>query len=86
MPEICRFLGIVVKMWYEDHAPPHFHARYGDREAKFALSPLRLTGGGLPPRIIGLIMEWAALHEKELLEDWEFASRKRPLKRIKPLE
>ena len=86
MPEMCRFLGIVVSMWYEDHAPPHFHARYGGQEARFALEPVRLFEGRLPPRVIGLVMEWAALHERELLEDWSLARGKQPLKHIEPLE
>ena len=86
MPEICRFLGIVVAMYYEDHVPPHFHARYAGRRARFAFGPVRLLGGNLSPRVIGLIMEWAAMHERELFEDWELARRGRSLKRIKPLE
>ena len=86
MPEISRFLGIVVTMLYRDHAPPHFHVRYGGIRARFAFGPVRLLDGKLSPRVIGLIVEWAALHERELFEDWELASHRRPLKRIRPLE
>ena len=86
MPEISRFFGIVVTMLYRDHVPPHFHVRYGGRRARFALGPVRRLSGNLPPRVIGMIVEWAALHEQELSEDWELARRGLPPKRIEPLE
>ena len=86
MPEISRFFGIVVHMLYRDHAPPHFHVRYAGRRARFALGPVRLLEGRLSPRVIGLIMEWALMHEDELLEDWDLAQHDRPLKPISPLE
>src|SRR5262249_30376680 len=65
MPEISRFFGIVVSMLYRDHVPPHFHVRYGGRRARFALGPVRLLEGRLSPRVIGIIMEWALMHEEE---------------------
>jgi hypothetical protein len=86
MPEICRFFGIVVAMYYEDHTPPHFHARYAGHRARFALGPVRLLSGSLSPRVMGLIMEWAVMHEIEILEDWELARRGKSLKPIQPLE
>jgi hypothetical protein len=86
MPEISRFFGVVVRMLYRDHVPPHFHVQYGGRQARFALGPVRWIEGRLPPRVIGLIMEWALIHEDELLEDWDLAQHNRPLKRIEPLE
>jgi hypothetical protein len=86
MPEISRFFGIIVTMLYHDHLPPHFHVRYGGRRARFALGPVRLLEGRLSPRVIGLIMEWALLHEEELLEDWDLAQHNQPLKPIGPLE
>jgi hypothetical protein len=86
MPELSRFLGIVVSMNYDDHAPPHFHVRYAGREASIAIRPLQVLGPGVPPRVLGLVLEWAALHQKELLVDWDLAERKLPLRRIKPLE
>lgn len=85
MPEICRFLGIVIAMYYSDHAPPHFHVRYTHHRASFALDPLRLMDGSLPPRVLGLVVEWASLHAVELREDWERAAKAEPLKRIDPL-
>jgi len=86
MPEISRFFGIVVTMLYRDHVPPHFHVRYGGRRARFALGPVRLLEGRLSPRVIGLVMEWALIHEDELLEDWDLAQHNRPMKGIDPLE
>jgi len=86
MPEISRFFGIIVSMWYDDHAPPHFHVRYAGRRARFALGPFRRLSGKLPPRVVGMILEWADLHERELSENWELARRGLPLKRIEPLE
>ena len=86
MPEISRFFGIVILMYYRDPAPPHFHVRYGARQARFALGPLRLLEGRLSPRVIGLITEWALLHEDEILENWDLAQHDRPMNRIPPLE
>ena len=86
MPEICRFFGIVVAMWYGDHAPPHFHVFYAGSIAAFAIEPVRLLKGRLPPRALGLVMEWASLHTDELLADWARAERGEPLQRIAPLE
>jgi hypothetical protein len=86
MPEISRFLGIIITMFFNDHAPPHFHAVYAGRFARIALAPLRVLDGDLPPRVLGLVMEWASKHEPELQDDWQRASRSQPLERIEPLE
>lgn len=86
MPEMSRFFGIVVSMYYDDHAPPHFHARYGDHQAVIAIQPLRLLEGELPPRALGFVMEWAALHGFELLQNWNLARQRAPLHRIPPLD
>jgi Domain of unknown function (DUF4160) len=86
MPEISRFFGVVITMYYNDHNPPHFHARYGDQKAVIGIEPLRLLEGSLPPRAIGFVMEWAALHRNELLDDWQLARSESPLRRIAPLE
>ena len=66
MPEICRFLGIVVRMQYGDHSPPHFHAVYGSAEAVYRIDDLTALEGRLPPRVHGLVSEWASLHQTEL--------------------
>lgn len=86
MPEIARFLGLVIAMHYRDHEPPHFHARYGGNKALIAIETLTLLAGRLPPRALGLAMEWAARHREELLENWKRAKRQEPLERIPPLE
>ena len=85
MPEVCRFLGIVISMYYKDHAPPHFHAKYGGERAAFSINELRLIEGSLHKRVVSLILEWAFEHRSELIEDWELAKRKEDLKKIDPL-
>lgn len=86
MPEISRFLGIVIRMYFFDHGPPHFHAKYGDVEAQIRFAPLGLLGGGLPPRVLALVLEWARLHEAELQENWRRLHEDEPPIRIAPLE
>lgn len=86
MPEISRFLGIIIAMYYNDHAPPHFHARYGDAKVEIAIETLSVLAGKLPPRAMGLVIEWATRHQDELLADWELARRQETLNRIEPLE
>lgn len=85
MPEICRFLGIVIYMLYDDHRPPHFHADY----AGYRVTVEILTGiveGRFPRRALNALMEWYLLHKERLLEDWELAEKHEPLKKIPPLE
>ena len=86
MPEICRFFGIVIKMFFDDHNPPHFHAEYGGSEAVIDIRTLSIIGGKLPPRAAGLVIEWASQHQKELLEDWKRAHSEKPLRKIEPLQ
>jgi hypothetical protein len=86
MPEISRFLGIVIKMFFDDHNPPHFHAEYGESSALIDILHLSLFSGSLPPRVLGLVIEWATLHRKELIEDWERARTQKELQKIAPLE
>ncbi len=86
MPEISRFFGIVIRMFYDDHAPPHFHARYAQHQAVISIAELTVLKGGLPPRALGLVMEWASQHRLELAEDWALAADQAPLKAIAPLE
>ncbi|CAA7613348.1 DUF4160 domain-containing protein [Magnetospirillum sp. UT-4] len=86
MPEISRFLGMIISMYYDDHAPPHFHVRYGEREAVIRIEDLACTRGDLSPRAMGLVIEWAALHRNELMEDWRLARQEKPLNKIAPLE
>lgn len=86
MPEISRFFGVLITMYYNDHPPPHFHVRYGDQKAVLAIDPLRVLEGKLSPRALGLVMEWAAMHRAELGANWDRARREQPLERIAPLE
>lgn len=86
MPEISRFLGIIITMYYKDHRPPHFHAKYERHKASFSIRELQLTEGSLPPRVISLVLEWAFLHREELLKNWELLEKEEPLNRIEPLE
>jgi hypothetical protein len=86
MPEISRFFGIVIAMFYDDHPPPHFHVRYGEYKAILAIDTPVIVEGHLPPRALGFVIEWATLHRKELLEDWALAEKHAPLKKIEPLE
>jgi len=86
MPVISRFFGIIVAMYYNDHDPPHFHARYGSQRGRFAISDLRMIDGDLGPRVRGLVVEWASNHQDELRQDWELAQGRKPLVSIAPLE
>ncbi len=86
MPELSRFYGIVVAMFYSDHPPPHFHVRYGAHRASVAIDPPALLAGRLPPRALGLVIEWASRHRHELLVDWERARKRQPLLPVEPLE
>ena len=86
MPEISRFFGITIRMYFLDHDPPHFHARYGGLEARFRIQPLGLIEGDLPPRAQAMIMQWATLHQRALLDNWHRLHRDELPNRIAPLE
>lgn len=86
MPEISRFFGIVVQMFHRGQPPAHFHVRYGECKASVGIDPVGLLSGMLPPRALAPVIEWASSHREELMEDWELARARRPLKRIAPLE
>ena len=85
MPEISRFYGVIVRMYFGDHSPPHFHAFYGGREALVSIDDLRVLAGSLPPRALGLVIEWAALHQEELRACWGRAESNEAPGRIDPL-
>jgi len=86
MPTISRFFCIVVSMYFDDHAPPHFHAAYAGARATIRIDPPGLLEGELPPRALGLVMEWARLNRLALLDDWDRARCALPLAPIDPLE
>jgi hypothetical protein len=85
MPELSRFLGIRILMFFEDHNPPHFHVEYNDFEAKISIKELLILKGHLPPRILGLVMEWAELHKNELMENWDMVQKTGKCVKIEPL-
>ncbi len=85
MPEICRFFGIIIKMYVGDHNPPHFHAVYQDEMAEYDIRTLTILNGTLPQRAHALVLEWASIHRDELLEDWILASEMKEIKKIEPL-
>ncbi len=85
MPELSRFLGIVIGMFFREHGVPHFHAVYGEHEISVEVETGRIHGA-FPPRALKLVIEWNALHQSELLENWQLAKQRQPLKRIAPLE
>jgi hypothetical protein len=85
MPEISRFLGIVIYMLYDDHQPPHFRARYGEYDVSVEIDS-GIVEGRFPRRALKAVMEWHELHRDELLADWELAREHQPLRDIAPLE
>ena len=85
MPTISRFFGIEIRMYYDDHAPPHFHAYYGGEAAVIAIDTLEVVEGGLAKRPLALVVEWAQQHRVELREDWRLAETHQVLKPIPAL-
>lgn len=85
VPEISRFLGIVINMYYREHGVPHFHAVYGEYTVSVEVKSGAVRGK-FPPRALRHVLEWAELHHAELLADWDLAMHGRPLERINPLE
>lgn len=85
MPEISRFYGIIIYMFYNEHQPPHFHVKYAEHEAVIGIETIAVLRGDLPPRALGLVMEWASLHQAELKSDWENVLKEKPLAKIDPL-
>lgn len=85
MPELSRFFGIVIAMYYDDHPPPHFHAVYGSEKAEVCIDPVGLLKGKLSPRALALVTEWVAMHQAELLQAWDERTEARRLPKIEPL-
>ncbi|MGH8593583.1 MAG: DUF4160 domain-containing protein [Gammaproteobacteria bacterium] len=86
MPTISIFYGIVIQMFWREHGPPHFHVLYAEHEALIDLVELRVIRGSLPRRALALVLEWAAEHRDELMEDWKLCSQMQPPKPIEPLK
>ena len=86
MPEISRFYGIRVMMFYDEHNPPHFHVEYNEYNAVIRIADLAITEGKLPPKAAGLIVEWALEHKNELIRDWELTQNDQRPEKIEPLK
>lgn len=86
MPEISRFFGIIIRMYFDDHTPPHFHAVYGNDEAQISINPIAVLRGDLPPRAESMVVEWTALHQNELVENWNRLNKNQPALKIEPLK
>jgi hypothetical protein len=86
MPVISRFYGIAIGMFYNDHAPPHFHAAYGNDELIVGISPVTVLSGTARPRVRSMVLEWTAVHQAELLENWRRCRSGQPPHQIEPLE
>lgn len=86
MPEISRFYGIIVRMYFNDHNPPHFHVEYQGFRALYEIQTLDILEGSLPKRAHALVLEWASLHKGELLKNWERAVVPEAMEKIEPLD
>ena len=86
MPQVSEFFGVVIYMYFNDHAPPHFHAEYGEFEATYNIDTLDILRGQLPRRAHGMVVEWALEHRPELRDNWERARCQLPLETIAPLD
>ena len=85
MPTISTFYGIIIRMFFNEHAPPHFHAQYGGYKASNNIQSLELMEVKLPRRALNLALDWAELHQSELLDDWELCEQHQQPFKIKPL-
>jgi hypothetical protein len=86
VPEVSRFFGIVIGVFYREHGRPHFHAVYAEFEAVIDIDTGEVISGELPRRALNLVSEWRVEHVVELREDWELARQHQSLKKIPPLE
>lgn len=85
MPELSRFYGISIKIHFRDHSPPHFHAEYGDDEMAIGIDPIRELAGQLPRRAAAMVLDWAAMHQAELLSAWQQIQSQGTSPKIDPL-
>lgn len=85
MPTICSFYGIAIRMYFDEHAPPHFHAYLSGQDAAISVDTLEVLEGRLPRRALALVLEWASEHRAELRENWRLAEAHGKLRRIDPL-
>jgi hypothetical protein len=85
VPRISEFYGIVIEMYFRDHPPPHFHARYSGEEAVIVIATGEVVAGSLPGRALRLVREWTSMHRDELDANWDLARERQPLADIEPL-
>ena len=86
MPTISSFFGIAIRMYYREHTPPHFHAIYAGEEVEINISALQVMTGRMSRRALGLVLDWAEIHQAELLENWRLAQQHEALNEVRPLE
>jgi len=86
MPQISSFFGIIIRMFYDEHNPPHFHAQYGEYKCSIDIRTTAIIEGYLPARVLGLVVEWTILHKDELLKNWQNIEQQQPLNKIAPLQ
>ena len=86
MPEISRFFGMVITMYWDEHNPPHFHVKYGSEIAVIEIKTLRIIQGNLSRRALGLVLDWAELHQDQLLQDWDLCQKDLMPNKIEPLK
>ncbi len=85
MPELSRFYGIIIAIYYDEHNPPHFHARYNEFKVSIEIDNFAILDGSLPPKALSLVIEWALIHKNELAENWDLACEGKTLNKINPL-
>lgn len=86
MPEISRFFGIIIRMYFDDHNPPHFHAIYGSEEILVSIEPIEVLEGKMKKRAVSMVIEWAAVHQQELMQNWDRLQGDGPAEKIEPLD
>ncbi len=85
MPVISSFYGILIYMYWNEHSPPHFHAKYGEYEALISIRNFSLLEGKLPPKALALVVEWTSIHQDELLKNWDLGIEEKTFNKIAPL-
>lgn len=86
MPEISRFFGIVITMYWDEHNPPHFHVKYGGETATIDIKTLKVIKGELSRRALELVLDWAELHQEQLMADWDLCQQDLMPQKIEPLK
>ena len=85
MPELSRFLGVIIYMYFNDHNPPHFHVVYGEYEASISITGLGVLEGEVPARVLGYVVEWASMHKQALMNNWNMLQSTGTYCKIPPL-